>query len=273
MSEKSVKITFVGGGNMAKALISGLSGDGRYPVHVVDIRSDCLVELKEQFGVTTSNQIDAQIADSDVIVLAVKPQSMHEVAEKLIPHLNRQLVISIAAGIRIPDLSRWLHNYPAIVRTMPNTPALVKSGITGMYATSDVSSEQRTIADDILGVVGKTVWLEKEALLDSLTAISGSGPAYVFYFIEAMQKAAVEMGLSSEQGRELALATFSGASQLAAQSGEPVTVLRERVTSKGGTTHAAISCMEQNGVGSTIVAAAQAAAKRARELGDEYGRS
>lgn len=270
---KSVKIAFVGGGNMAKALISGLSGNGRNQIHVVDIRPDCLVQLKEQFGVTTSSQIDAQIADSDVVVLSVKPQNMHEVAEKLTPHLNKQLIISIAAGIRVLDLSRWLHNYTAIVRTMPNMPALINSGVTGMYAIPDVSSEQRAIANDILSAVGKTVWLENEALLDPLTAISGSGPAYVFYFIEAMQKAAVEMGLSQEQGRELALATFSGASQLAAQSDESVAVLRERVTSKGGTTHAAISCMEQSGVGDAIVTALKAAAERARELGNEYGRS
>jgi len=270
----ALKITFVGGGNMAKALISGLTGsgrNGRNHIHVVDIKPDCLVQLKEQFGVTTSSQIDAQIAESDVVLLSVKPQNMHEIAEKLTPYLNKKLVISIAAGIRVVDLSRWLHNYTAIVRTMPNMPALINSGITGMYATPDVSSEQRTIANDILSVVGKTVWLDDEALLDPLTAISGSGPAYVFYFIEAMQKAAVEMGLSPEQGRELALATFSGASQLAAQSGESVSVLRERVTSKGGTTHAAISCMEQSGVGNTIVTALKVASERAKEMGNEYG--
>jgi len=273
---KQVKITFIGGGNMARALVGGLVsgpyGDSQDHIHVVDIRSDCLVQLKEQFGVTTSTQIDAQIAESDVVLLCVKPQQIHEVAQKLVPHLSRQLVISIAAGIRTVDLSRWLNNYTAIVRTMPNMPALINLGITGMYATPDVSAEQRAIANDILCAVGKTVWLENEALLDPLTAISGSGPAYVFYFIEAMQKAAEEMGLTEEQGRELALTTFLGASQLAAQSTESAATLRARVTSKGGTTHAAIEYLEQSGVTSTIIAAAKAASERARELGDESGR-
>jgi pyrroline-5-carboxylate reductase len=271
---KQVKIIFIGGGNMARALISGLCRNENQAgnIHVIDVKPDSLIQLKEQFGVTTSSQIDAQIAQSEVVVLAVKPQHMHEVAEKLVPHLNKQLVISIAAGIRVLDLSRWLHDYTAIVRTMPNMPALINLGITGVYATPEVSSEQRAVADTILSTVGKTVWLENEALLDSLTAISGSGPAYVFYFIEAMQKAAEQMGLSQEQGRELALATFLGASQLAAQSNESVALLRERVTSKGGTTHAAINSMEQNGVSDAIVTALKAASDRARELGNELGR-
>lgn len=277
---KQVKVTFIGGGNMARALVgglvggpvSGLSDHVQHHIHVVDINPACLVQLKEQFGVTTSTQIDEQVAASDVVLLCVKPQQIHEVAQKLVPHLSRQLIISIAAGIRIVDLSRWLNNYTAIVRTMPNMPALIKLGITGMCSTTDVSAEQRAIANDVLCAVGKTVWLENEALLDPLTAISGSGPAYVFYFIDAMQKAAEEMGLTEEQGRELALTTFLGASQLAAQSTESAATLRARVTSKGGTTHAAIQCLEQSYVASAIIRAAKAASERARELGDESGR-
>lgn len=277
---KQVKVTFIGGGNMARALIGGLLGGPvsrlsdhvQHHIHVVDTNPACLVQLKEQFGVTTSTQIDAQVAASDVVLLCVKPQQIHEVAQKLVPHLSRQLIISIAAGIRIVDLSRWMNNYTAIVRTMPNMPALINLGITGMCSTTDVSAEQRAIANDILCAVGKTVWLANEALLDPLTAISGSGPAYVFYFIEAMQKAAVEMGLTEEQGRELALTTFLGASQLAAQSTESAATLRARVTSKGGTTHAAIQCLEQSDVASAIIRAAKAASERARELGDESGR-
>lgn len=273
----SVNISFIGGGNMAKALLGGLSHHAKQShIHVVDVKEDNLVQLKEQFGVTTSQQIDARIGQTDVVILSVKPQQIYEVTQQLTPHLtphlNKPLIISIAAGIRALDLSRWLHDYPAVVRAMPNTPALIQQGITGMYAAPQVNAEQRAIADTILCAVGKTVWLENEELLDSLTAISGSGPAYVFYFIEALQKAAQELGLNQTQARELALATFLGAAQLAAQSDEPVTVLRERVTSKGGTTQAAIQCMEQNGVATAIVAAAKAAAERSRELGAEYGK-
>jgi pyrroline-5-carboxylate reductase len=181
-------------------------------------------------------------------------------------------VLSIAAGIRGTDLSRWLGGYGAIVRTMPNTPALIGQGITGMVAMAGVSEAQKQAADSILRAVGKTVWLDEESLIDPVTAVSGSGPAYVFFFLEAMQQAAQEMGLSAEQGRELAIATFTGAAQLAAQSDEPAEVLRQRVTSKGGTTYAAITSMEAAGVKEAIVAAMKAAAARGRELGEELGK-
>ncbi len=199
-----------------------------------------------QYGVRTATAIDEAVQHADVVVLAVKPQQMRDVATALAPHLTRQLVLSIAAGIRSSDLSRWLGGYDAIVRTMPNTPALIGMGITGMAAQAGVSAAQREQADAVMRAVGKTVWLDDEAQIDAVTAVSGSGPAYVFYFLEAMQEAARAMGLNAEQGRELALATFTGAAQLAAQSDEPVDVLRARVTSKGGTTHAAI---EQHGSG------------------------
>jgi pyrroline-5-carboxylate reductase len=272
--QNELKISFIGGGNMASALIGGLAGKltAGSNIHVVDINADALQKLSQQFGVTTAPQIDAAIGRSDVIVLAVKPQQMKEVVSQLQSHVGSQLVLSIAAGIRAVDLSRWLNGHSAIVRTMPNTPALIGQGITGMVAMSGVSKEQHEAADAIMRAVGPTVWLDDEALIDPVTAVSGSGPAYVFYFIEAMQQAAQEMGLTTEQGTQLAIATFVGASQLAAQSPEPVSVLRERVTSKGGTTYAALTSMEASGIKESIVRAMKAAAARGKELGEEFGR-
>jgi len=269
-----MKISFIGGGNMATALIAGLAGKlaAGSDIHVVDPNLEALARLHAAYGVGTAPEIGAEVAAGEVIVLAVKPQQMRDVALRLQSQLqNRPLVLSIAAGIRGADLSRWLGGYGAIVRTMPNTPALIGQGITGMVAMAGVSEAQRQAADRILQAVGQTVWLETEDLIDPVTAVSGSGPAYVFFFLEAMQQAAVEMGLSSEQGRALALATFTGAAQLAAQSDEPAEVLRQRVTSKGGTTHAAIASMEAAGVKQAIVAAMKAAAARGRALGQEMG--
>lgn len=272
-----MKIAFIGGGNMAAALISGLAGkltDGA-GIHVVDPNPEALGRLQSAYGVTTAAAIDASVVIADVLVLAVKPQQLRDVAEALAPLLARgaPLIVSIAAGIRAVDLSRWLGGYGAIVRCMPNTPALVKQGITGMVAMPGVTVAQRDEADAVMAAVGKTVWLADEALIDPVTAVSGSGPAYVFYFIEAMQQAAEELGLTEEQGRELAIATFSGAAQMAAESNETVAVLRERVTSKGGTTYAALTSMQAAGVKEAIVAAVKAAAARGRELGDELGKA
>jgi len=270
-----MKIAFIGGGNMATALIAGLAGkltDGAN-IHVVDPNADALARLAAQYGVSTAGAIGAAVGAADVVVLAVKPQQMREVAGALAPQLAARapLVLSIAAGIRARDLARWLGGYGAIVRCMPNTPALIGMGITGMVATAGVSAVQRDAADRILRAVGQTVWLDDESKIDPVTAVSGSGPAYVFFFIEALQQAAEELGLSAEQGRELALATFAGAAQLACNSSDLVTVLRERVTSKGGTTYAAITSMEQSGVKQAIVAGVKAAAARGKELGDELG--
>ncbi|MEN3364730.1 MAG: pyrroline-5-carboxylate reductase [Burkholderiales bacterium] len=272
--QNELKISFIGGGNMATALIGGLAGKltAGANIHVVDINAGALQKLEQQFGVTTGQKIDAAVAGSDVIVLAVKPQQMKDVVAQLQPHVGSQLVLSIAAGIRAFDLSRWMNGHSAIVRTMPNTPALIGQGITGMVAMAGVSAQQREAADAIMRAVGPTVWLDDEALIDPVTAVSGSGPAYVFYFIEAMQQAAQEMGLTAEQGNQLAIATFVGAAQLAAQSPDPVSVLRERVTSKGGTTYAALTSMEESGVKDAIVRAMKAAAARGKELGEEFGR-
>lgn len=272
--QNKLRITFIGGGNMAGALIGGLAGKltDATNIHVVDINAGALQRLQEQFGVATAMQVDAAVAESDVIVLAVKPQQMKEIAAQLRPHIGTQLVLSIAAGIRAADLSRWLNHHSAIVRTMPNTPALIGKGITGMVKLDGVSDAQQAMADAIMRAVGTTVWLSDENLIDAVTAVSGSGPAYVFYFIEAMQQAAQEMGLTAAQGSELAIATFVGAAQLAAQSAEPVTTLRERVTSKGGTTYAALTSMEGSGVKEAIIRAMKAAAERGRQLGEEFGK-
>ncbi|MDB5797762.1 MAG: proC [Paucimonas sp.] len=272
--KNDIRIAFIGGGNMAAALIGGLAGKltAAANIHAVDINEEARARLEKQFGVNTAPAIGDAVAGADVVVLAVKPQQMKEVVAALRPQMRAQLLLSIAAGIRAVDLSRWLGGYAAIVRTMPNTPALIGRGITGMTALSGVSSTQRDAADAIMQAVGETVWLEDESLLDPVTAVSGSGPAYVFYFIEAMQEAAQAMGLSVEQGNRLAIATFTGAAELAARSSDPVSLLRERVTSKGGTTYAALASMEESGVKQAIVRALQAAAARGREMGEEFGR-
>lgn len=272
-----MKIAFIGGGNMAAALIAGLAGKVTpgANIHVVDPNAQALERLQREHGVTTAGAIDAAVTQGEVIVLAVKPQNMRDVTTVLQPLLaqapQRPLVVSIAAGIRARDLARWLGGYDAIVRCMPNTPALIGMGVTGMVAHDGVTAAQRTLADQVLQAVGTTLWLDDEALIDAVTAVSGSGPAYVFYFIEAMQQAGVELGLTAEQSLALAQATFTGAAQLAARSEEPVAVLRERVTSKGGTTYAALTSMEQGGVKAAIVTAVKAAAARGKELGDELG--
>lgn len=273
--QNELKIAFVGGGNMAQALIGGLAGKltAANNIHVIDIISETLARLEQDVGVTTATGPTEMLAAADVIVLAVKPQQMREVVNRVKPFINRQLVISIAAGIRAADLSRWLGGHQAIVRTMPNTPALVGRGITGAVAMAGVSEAQRQAADAILRAVGETVWIADEAQIDAVTAISGSGPAYVFYFIEAMQQAAVELGLTAEQGRRLAQATFAGAAELATRSDEPVVLLRERVTSKGGTTYAALTSMDASGMKAAFVKALHAAAERGKELGEEFGQS
>ncbi len=264
-----MRITFLGGGNMAAALIGGLreKGFSAAGIQVVELNAEAREKLTEQFGVRCTDQFDAAALNCEVVVLAVKPQQMRAAVGPLIDKLNQQLVISIAAGLRVDDMSRWLGNYPRIVRTMPNTPALIGAGITGLYAAPEVDAEQRKVADTILGAVGVTVWVEDEAQVDGVTAISGSGPAYVFYFIEALEAAALELGFDAVSARKLALQTTLGAAQLAAQSEESPTVLRERVTSKGGTTEAALRSLEGDAVSAAVSRAAKAAAARGRELG------
>lgn len=273
--KSNLKISFIGGGNMAAALIGGLAGKltAGSNIHVVDINPEALQYLSRRYGTSTAERIGTEVGASDAIVLALKPQQMREMVQELAPYVSsKQLVLSIAAGICLDDLSRWLSGHRAIVRTMPNTPALIAQGITGLAAMDGVSQEQIKLADSIMQAAGATVWLENESQIDAVTALSGSGPGYVFYFIEAMQQAAIDLGLTPEQGRQLSVATFLGASQLAAHVPEPISVLRERVTSKGGTTFAALSSMESSSVGPSIIKAIKAAALRSEELGEEFGK-
>jgi pyrroline-5-carboxylate reductase len=267
------KISFIGGGNMARALIGGLLAKGWKAADIIAVEPDATKreQLRTDFGITISDQLPSA-AMADIIVLAVKPQQLRDVGIFLSSLLRDQLVVSIAAGIRSTDLIRWLGGYNAVVRVMPNTPAQVRSGVSALFATPGVSPEQRQQAQTVLGAVGSTVWLDAESQMDAVTAISGSGPAYVFYFIEAMQQAATELGLSPEQARDLCLQTFLGASQLALQSSETPAALRANVTSKGGTTERALNSMEGSGVKNAIVQAIQAAAARSRELGDLLGK-
>ncbi|MBI5658246.1 MAG: pyrroline-5-carboxylate reductase [Nitrosomonadales bacterium] len=267
-----MNICFIGGGNMATALIGGLlqRDFAAQQLRVVEIGADSRSRLQREFGVQATAELASGVEGSDTIVLAVKPQQLHEVAAQLAPLLSGQLLVSIAAGIRAADLARWLGSQN-VVRAMPNTPALIRSGMAGLYALPAVSPAQREQAQRILDAVGETLWVRDEAMLDAVTAISGSGPAYVYYFIEAMQQAAREFGFDAEDARRLALATFLGAGKLAAGSDEDAAVLRARVTSKNGTTERALLSMDANQVKRHIIAAAQAAAARAREMGDELG--
>jgi len=275
--QNNIKISFIGGGNMASALIGGLAGKltaGRN-IHVVDVKPESLKGLQDTFGISVAGKIDAAIETSDVVVLSVKPQQIRPVVAELKELKNRisnQLILSIAAGIRSEDLSRWLGGYQAIVRTMPNTPALIGKGMAGMYAMNGVTEEQRRLAESILQAAGDTMWVNEESMLDAVTAMSGSGPAYVFYFIEAMQQAGEKMGFTPKQSLQLALATFAGATELAMKSSDPVSVLRQRVTSPGGTTFAALTSMEQSKVKDAIVTAIEAAETRSKELGDQFGK-
>jgi len=267
-------ISFIGGGNMASALIGGLVAQGfdASRIRVVEHSPEARESLQIRYGVRTFASLEAAAVAGDVIVLAVKPQQLREVAANLTSLLNQQLVISIAAGVRADDLSRWLGGYRQLVRSMPNTPAMVSSGMTGLYALPEVAQAQRQQAETVLRAVGATLWLSEETQLDGVTAVSGSGPAYVFYFMEAMQAAAAELGFSQQQARTLTLETFLGAARLALQSEEDAATLRARVTSKGGTTERALATMEQALVKPSIIQAIHAAAERSRELGDALGK-
>lgn len=269
-----MNISFIGGGNMASAMIGGLVANGfdADRIRVVDVSPETRESLVARFKIRALDALDERVLDGSVIVLAVKPQQLHAVSAMLAPMLKTQLLISIAAGIRIQDLSRWLGNYRTLVRAMPNTPALVSAGMTGLLALPEVSPQQRQQAEIVLKSIGTTLWLEDERLMDGVTAISGSGPAYVFYFMEAMQAAAIGLGFTPQQARALTLETFLGATKLAAQSPEDPSTLRARVTSKGGTTERALNSMHEAGIKLAIERAILAAAERSRELGDLFGK-
>ena len=269
-----MKISFIGGGNMAGAMIGGLLGKG-YPaadLAAVEIHAQPRERLAARFGVPVYERAGPGALACDVLVLAVKPQDMRKALEPLRAQLDAQLVVSIAAGLRIADVTRWLGGHAQVVRAMPNTPALIGAGIAGLYAPPAVDAEGRARAEAVLAAVGATLWVKDEALLDPVTALSGSGPAYVFYFIEALEAAGVALGLSAQDARKLAIHTVFGAAKLAASSDDPPATLRERVTSKGGTTEAALEVFASEAVAESIGKALQAASRRGIELGAQLGR-
>jgi pyrroline-5-carboxylate reductase len=267
-----LEMAFIGGGNMASALIGGVLQGGRVPATVLVIEPDDRqrARLALQFGVLALPGADAHLAQVPLVVWAVKPQSFAAAARPCARHVGRALHVSVMAGIRTESL-RSATGSARIVRAMPNTPALIGMGITGLFATAAVTAADRAAAEQVLSPSGELLWFDREGDLDAVTALSGSGPAYVYYFIEAMIQAAGEMGLSVEQGRRLAMATFAGATALAQRSPESPAVLRERVTSKGGTTYAALMSLDNDAVKSAFVRALHAARERARALGDEFG--
>lgn len=269
------KIGFIGGGNMAASLIGGLIADGTSPsqIRVADPEAARLVSLEQQFAIQTAPDNTALVAESEVVVLAVKPQVMREVCQQVSTAVQQRhpLIISVAAGIRIGDIDRWLGDDNAIVRTMPNTPALVQCGATALYANTRVSEQQHEIAERIMRAVGLTQWLENEPMMDAVTALSGSGPAYFFLVIEALEEAGRKLGLSAENSRLLALQTAFGAAKMALESSESAAELRRRVTSPGGTTERAIGILEQGELRDLFEQALSGARDRAQELAEALG--
>ena len=269
-----MKITFIGGGNMANAIIGGLVRDGfdAAAVAVVEPLDAARAQLAQKSGVRAVAAIDQLNVLGDVVVLAVKPQQMREAIRPLAGRLGEATVLSIAAGLRAADLARWLGGHARIVRCMPNTPALIGAGITAACAPAAVDAAGRAAVERILRAIGSVVWVDDEGLLDAVTAVSGSGPAYVFYFMEALRDAGRALGLSAETAAQLTLETVLGAAKLASGSSEDVGVLRERVTSKGGTTEAALKSMAADGVKEAIARAVKAANDRGQVLGAELGK-
>ena len=269
------QIGFIGGGNMASSLIGGLVSNG-YPadkITVADLDTEKLTYLSKTFGINNTQNSGELAANVDILVLAVKPQHMQPVAEGagLAIKDKKPVVVSIAAGIRVDALDRWLGGNFPIVRCMPNTPALVKTGATGLYASAQVDNSQKDQVESLLRAVGVTVWVENENELDAVTALSGSGPAYFFMMMEALEAAGIEAGLSQKTAQLLTQETALGAAKMALESSESAGVLRQRVTSPGGTTERAIGVMEEQGLGDILQAAVLAAKERSIELSDELG--
>lgn len=269
----SERIAFIGGGNMASAIIGGLIQQGRpaSAFEVVEPLAEARQALKDKFGLTAQEAAGPFLQGVQLVVWATKPQTFKEATLPVRDHVTGALHLSVAAGIPSSSIARWLGS-ERIVRSMPNTPTLVGLGMTGLYARSGVTASDRALIESVTATMGESLWVEREEQLDAVTALSGSGPAYVFYFLEAMTQAGTEMGLSAEQSYKLAVETFRGASALAKASTEPPEVLRQRVTSKGGTTYAAITSMDANNVKALFVQALHAAQQRARELGIEFGK-
>ena len=268
-------IAFIGGGNMASAIIGGLlrRGMNASQIQVVEPLAAQRDTLALQFaGIQLLDAPAASLALAAMVVWAVKPQTFHGAAGAAACYTGNALHLSVAAGIRSKAIARWLGT-ERVVRCMPNTPALIGKGITGLFARPGVSSADRLATERVVATTGESLWLTDEAQLDAVTALSGSGPAYVFYFLEAMTKAGTQMGLPPADAYRLAVATFSGAAALAADSGDAPEVLRARVTSPGGTTFAAIAAMQQADIGPQFIRAMHAARQRASDMGDEFGLS
>ena len=267
-------VAFIGGGNMASAIIGGLikQGTPADAFEVVEPFEEARQKLAQSFGITAQAEASEALLRCAVVVWAVKPQTFAEAARPVRAFAEDALHLSVAAGIPSGSIARWLGS-ERVVRAMPNTPALVGQGMTGLYARAGVDAADRALVAQLLAPTGELLWVDDEAALDAVTAMSGSGPAYVFYFIETMAEAGVEMGLSPDQALRLAVGTFTGASALAHSATEPPSVLRERVTSKGGTTYAALTSLEGADVKAKFKTAIRAAQKRAAELGEEFGRA
>jgi pyrroline-5-carboxylate reductase len=269
------KLAFIGGGNMAAALISGLTKRGLPPerVMVADPSQEQLQRVARDYGVQTAADNAGAVQGAEVVVLAVKPQQMRSVALGLAPHLasNRPLVISVAAGIPHASLARWFGPQVPVIRTMPNRPALNGFGATGLFAPAGVGAAYRALAETIMAAVSATVWVEHESQMDTVTAVSGSGPAYFFLFMEALEAAAHERGLPTEVAHRLTLETAFGAAQMARQSADSLATLREQVTSKGGTTAAALEVLNAAGLRAIVAHAVAAADRRSAELAAEFG--
>lgn len=269
-----MKIAFLGGGNMANALIGGLIAKGfeRGSLSVIELSPAARERLAVTHGVQASTAPDEATAQADTLVLAVKPQDLRAALSGLAGILKQKLVISIAAGVRLDALSRWLDGHRKLVRCMPNTPALIGAGISGLYALPEVSPAERQQAETVLGAVGEVIWLPEERLLDPVTAVSASGPAYVFWLIEQMAQAGQKMGIAQDLSLRLALQTVVGAARLAASSGESPAQLRKNVTSKGGTTEAALEVFDEEKLAERFARALEAGSRRAAALGDELGK-
>ncbi len=272
---KENSIAFIGGGNMARSLIGGLIADGwsASQIWVSDTDAEQLDAMAYRFAINTSVDNTQAAAAAAIVILAVKPQMLQQVGRQLSATIQRTspLVISVAAGVRESDLSGWLGGGVALVRTMPNTPALIGSGATALFANARVSDAQRQVAESILRAVGLTIWVSDETLLDAVTALSGSGPAYFFAVMEAMEKAGINMGLSATDARLLTLQTALGAAKMALESAEGPDTLRARVTSPGGTTERALAVFEENNLEMLFNDALQAARRRSQELGEILG--
>jgi len=276
MSDNSSEtIAFIGSGNMAASLIGGLVADGYDPQRIIasDPSQEKLADLSARFGIRPAGDNNEAVAQADVVVLAVKPQMLEQVCQGLAKTIQQRkpLVVSIAAGIREQHLQAWLGGQVPLVRSMPNTPAMLQSGATVLHAGAGVSTEQRDLAESILRAVGLTRWVDDEALMDVVTALSGSGPAYFFLVMEAMEAAATENGLDAESARLLTIQTALGAARMAIESSDSPATLRQKVTSPGGTTERALSILEKGRLRSLFRDAIAGAAERSRELSRMMG--